>query len=433
MGVSPGQGLNALTAGAVQGYNPAAIAAVPAYVFTTSFVDARDSASQAFWTAHAAGDVAAQQAALAAYANANGGDPGVLALATINAPAAPQPAPAPATAYPTQAPAAPAGSGSTRPSGSGSGSTTAAAAPRTAYTAGAVATVRSQQQGQRVGRNFLGAALAPIAATGPVGLVIGIGVALASVLGGLFGGLFGGGANYGKMIDAVRTSLVEGFNETVQYMARLARAIGKILDLLHDLLNAVVHGIIDVLRALAKLLGEAWEKVLKPALKAIHDIRARLLRIYERIIRPALIVIQRVRQVLAILKLFHLKFAEKLDAELARLEYKLTQPLFYLLKYVNGVANLINLIMTAGMIMQKPFFLASLDAYKGSASNLLINSWNAGNDQSAIDRAQAAGQIPPVQQTSADFREWATIRAGAFAATSSAADREYYQKVTQGA
>ena len=91
-------------------------------------------------------------------------------------------------------------------------------------------------------------------------------------------------------------------------------------------------------------------------------------------------------------------FAQKLDSYLADLEARITKPLFYLLSFVNGVANWINLIVTAGYLLQKGLFLNSLNAYIGEALNLQINAMNAPPSAAAIAAAQQANAVPTAAQ-----------------------------------
>jgi hypothetical protein len=103
---------------------------------------------------------------------------------------------------------------------------------------------------------------------------------------------------------------------------------------------------------------------------------------------------------------FHIRFAFKLDAVLADVQSKITTPLLYLLRYTNEIANYINLILDARLFIQRPLFLASANANKGSLLNLLINAMNPAPNAAAIAALQAAHPIPTQTQAVADFDEY---------------------------
>jgi hypothetical protein len=210
-------------------------------------------------------------------------------------------------------------------------------------------------------------------------------------------------------IQKVLTDLGNALKAAYNILSRLA---GFILNLLKQLLDEVVKGILGVLQDLRNLLTDLYKDVLVPIVNGVLAIRKALLDVYQRFIRPMLIVLQNIRRVLSILAAFHIAFAQKLDSALADLEARITRPLFYLLTLVNGVANWVNLIITAGYLLQKSVFLNSLNAYIGESINLQLNAMTAPPDPAAIAAAQAANQVPTAAQAVADFDAFLTTDSG---------------------
>lgn len=273
---------------------------------------------------------------------------------------------------------------------------------------------------------FLAAPVAG-AAAGPVGLVVGLAF---SFLGGLFGGLFGGGQDANKAIKQLRDEFVNVTNAVIEGYAQLARTVGHILKWIGAIILDFLKTLVDLLKNLIGMLKDLYNKVLKPALDAIQKIRKRILDIYEKYMRPVLLIIQKLHQILTVLKLFHLKFAAKLDAELMRIQRMITEPMYQLLGYINQIANMLNLVFDAGMVLRRAVTLNALDNTKGAWSQMW---WNAQTDptwQAPVPPAP----VPSVAESGAlawaDFREYAQSGGGPVAGQAeqnAAALRQYAQ------
>jgi hypothetical protein len=210
-----------------------------------------------------------------------------------------------------------------------------------------------------------------------------------------------------KALNALGNALQRVFSE-------LARLSGLILKFLQGLLLDIVHGLVIAVEKIAALLKDVLQHGIMPALQALQKLRNYLIRIYERFFRPLLIFLQRVRQVLAILKAFHIGFASKLDGILADIQAKITAPLFYLLRYTNAIANYLNLILTFNYLLQKPLFLNSLNAYMGSALALQINAMNPMPNPADVQALQAAGAVPSPAQSAAALDQYLTDGTGPY-------------------
>lgn len=223
-----------------------------------------------------------------------------------------------------------------------------------------------------------------------------------------------------SVIDAALLAVVQGIQAAITGIgnalkaawAVLSRLSGFILSFLGTLWQDIVKGIIGALHDLRLLLGDLYNNILKPLAQAMAQVRNWILEQYKRWIRPLLIILQNIRRVLAILKLFHLKFASKLDSVIADVQLRLTQPMFWLLSYVNSIANWVNLIVTANYLLQKPLFLWSLKAYVGESLNMQINAMNPPIDPAALAASQAAGTVRTAAQSNAELTQFLTTRTG---------------------
>ncbi len=195
----------------------------------------------------------------------------------------------------------------------------------------------------------------------------------------------------------------------------LSRLGGMILTFLQHMWYNVLHGLVLAVQDVAGALKAVYDDVLKPLLGWLQKIRQKILDIWKRFVVPLLIIIQDIRRVLAILGAFHIKFAQKLDQKLAQLEGKITQPLLLVLGMVNSVANWLNLIVTAGYLLQRPMFLNSLQRYAGAAINLQLNSMGATVDSSAIAAANQRAAFTPAKQSADDLNQFLSSGTGAFA------------------
>lgn len=240
-----------------------------------------------------------------------------------------------------------------------------------------------------------------------------VGQIVDNALDGLWGAVVGAvDVVLAQAIGAIQNVLTDLGNAIKAAYGILSRLAGYILNFLKAMYTAIVKAMVWVLQEIRLLLQDLYKNLLLPMLNGLLQLRKYLLDVYQRFIRPMLIVLQDIRRVLTILSAFHIAFAQKLDAKLGQLEAKITQPLFYLLSFVNGVANWINLIVTAGYLLQKPLFMNSLQAYVGDAVNLQVNSMNRPPSNAAIAAAEKAGSTPPAAQSVADFDSFVTVDSG---------------------
>lgn len=236
-------------------------------------------------------------------------------------------------------------------------------------------------------------------------------------LGGLWGVVVGAvDIALGGAIAAVQAAVTDIGNAVKSAWNILSRLSGLILKFLGQIWYTVLHGLVLALHDITTWLKDLYKNILIPLVGVLKRIRLQLLDIYKRFIRPLLIVIQDIRKVLSILAAFHVPFAAKLDAKLADLERRITQPFLILLSYVNQLANFANLIVTAGLLLQKPIFLASLKAYVGSSLNLQMNAMTKPLSAADVARLQSGGPLLTSAQSTAAAAEYIQSGTGANAA-----------------
>jgi len=195
-------------------------------------------------------------------------------------------------------------------------------------------------------------------------------------------------------------------------VVQVARTIGKVLVYLATMIFELFKPIIKVVVKLLEKLAELYTQYLKPILDAIEKIRRRVLQIYERILRPVLLVMQRLHQILTILRLFHLKFAAKLDAELQNLEAKLFKPMYQLLHYINELANMLNLVFDAGLVLRRAVTLNALDRTKGSWTRMWYNAQTRPIDSDTLRTMVAKNAVPDEDASLSNFRQYISSASG---------------------
>jgi hypothetical protein len=218
------------------------------------------------------------------------------------------------------------------------------------------------------------------------------------------------------VIASVQTAVTALGNAVKASWAWLSRLAGMILSLLTTVIDGVLRGVVAAIQKIEQEIQDIKSGIVKPILDVLQRVRQIILDIWKNFIVPFLVILQDLRKLLAILALFHVKFAQKLDAKLADLERRITQPLLFILGYVNAVSNWINLIMAATYLIQKSVFLNSLLAYVGEALNLQLNAMNQPIDGKLLAAGQAAAMTTKPAQTAADLQQFLSSGTGDFQA-----------------
>lgn len=255
----------------------------------------------------------------------------------------------------------------------------------------------------------------PVAGAGPAGAII-FGVVTAIQLIGKIFGLFGGGGNASKEdLSKVADGLSKAIEVSTRFAWRVAFAHGALLKLVDWLwtngLRKLILQVYNLVRRLIDLLG----RVIGPMLQAIHRLRELLNKLYDRFIRPVLSIIQQVRRYLQILHLFHIKWADKLDGILGRIQGRIIGPFLWVVRTLNGYGRWINVLITAGGVIQRPIFINSMWRYQRDWVNMFWFGQSTKAHGGATPDPVKTPAAPDVAQVTDGFRELATVDSGMFA------------------
>jgi hypothetical protein len=216
---------------------------------------------------------------------------------------------------------------------------------------------------------FVGPAPIPI----PEPITFTIVAIVTTVLAGLFR-LFGGGVNAATRaaLDQLRGALSASADSLMRFAHAIVRGLGRLLQAVSMIYVRLIAPLLRRVLELSFRFARFLDKTLKPLIALIRKYRQLILDYYEKYARPVLLAIQRIRQVLNFLKLFHLKWADKLDAYLKDLEARIIAPMQYFLQVTGVLIGWINLILDAGHRIQEPILINSLVEYGGSLSAIAI-------------------------------------------------------------
>jgi hypothetical protein len=202
------------------------------------------------------------------------------------------------------------------------------------------------------------------------------------------------------------------------WLSALVQVIYSILIAVANFLWAIIKALVGILvqlfESLAKFLKHVWEHYVKAAItwlaqhaRQLYDwlhrhikttiaFLQKLKRWYDQHILPfqlkQLALIQHIRQVLGILKAFHVKWATQLDAKLGDLQQKIVLSIETVRGALNSVINFANLIFDPSLLIRRTALggslLNSLGALKritGFGSNTPLNT----KQQAQVDHWQS--------------------------------------------
>lgn len=192
----------------------------------------------------------------------------------------------------------------------------------------------------------------------------------------------GGGFSFGDFFGGLLDSLVSAIQAIIDFLYSLVQAIVQALNYLYageqaifgfafagdkilwawikGIWSAIYHGVI--VKALSHLLSlyqqiQAWAKKLKSWLDRWHA----LTRKYQvAAFRRAVNLIQRVRKMLVIFRVLHLKFATKLDNWLVGIESRLVRREMEIARKTNEIIAWVNLVADPTTLFRQVPLLRSL-------------------------------------------------------------------------
>lgn len=152
------------------------------------------------------------------------------------------------------------------------------------------------------------------------------------------------------------------------------RGFAGVFNLFGSIWNSVLKPALLKLEQLARQAHRIYNRVIRPILENIERIRDTILRLYTKFVRPILEITSALRKFLAITRLSRTKLGRALDRRIQRLEQRITEPVLVALKTINDHARLLNVVLTAGEILQSVTHLRSLVNDAGGGAHIFYNT-----------------------------------------------------------
>lgn len=202
---------------------------------------------------------------------------------------------------------------------------------------------------------------------------------------GFIAQLFGFGGNQLKAVnEAIKTTwtnlvLTTGFlyNSVRSVLAFLQKLLKIIVDGLKHVISDVLHGhLLAVLKDLQAMF-HAIHDLFAPILKFIAQVQAWYIKYIYRYVKMVEDIISRIRVVLSLFRLLGIKWAAKLDADLARIQGYLTTAMQAIVGTLNTVSTWLTLITDPAGIIRKDFFTGTLFSSLGAVKRAAYFGSNA--------------------------------------------------------
>lgn len=195
--------------------------------------------------------------------------------------------------------------------------------------------------------------------------------------------------------EAVKTTwtnlvLSAGFlyNATRSVMVFLDKLIKIVVEGISHVISDIIHGhLLAVLKDLQAMF-HAIHDLFAPILKFIAQVQAWYIKYIYRYVKMVEDIISRIRVVLSLFRLLGIKWAAKLDADLARIQGYLTTAMQAIVGTLNTVSTWLTLITDPAGIIRKDFFTGTLFSSLGAVKRAAYFGSNAAlsaSDQQTMD------------------------------------------------
>ncbi len=183
-------------------------------------------------------------------------------------------------------------------------------------------------------------------------------------------------------LDGLLSSLANIAAEVAQIFAYLINLIVQVFQFVWGTLVNVFNFLYKIATSVVKFFQHIWSSFFKTiwpnvlkVLRKVHDFleaklgpiirflkkyRDLIDRNYRLYIKPILNFLQRVRQVLEVMRLMHIGFAKILDQKIAQLETTLTRNFLQLRGLLTSMINAINGIVDLPLLFRKPVLVLSV-------------------------------------------------------------------------
>lgn len=180
------------------------------------------------------------------------------------------------------------------------------------------------------------------------------------------GGNGGGGFDFGGLFDALLNGLAQVIAAIIAFLQELVAVLVQVLNFLfvgeQEIFGFSLKGLGEVFKSMKTLLDRIWKSVIVAALKKLYALYQTIQKWAKKLkawldrwhaltrkyqiaaMRRIINLIQRVRQILVIFRVFHLKFAQKLDGWLSAIESRLIHREANIIAKTNEIIGWVNFI-----------------------------------------------------------------------------------------
>lgn len=192
----------------------------------------------------------------------------------------------------------------------------------------------------------------------------------------------GGGFDFGGLFSGLLgflSGVVQWLYSVLVYLFRLVVFVFQFLwTAVVAVANFILGGFKVLAHALSHLIKTAYQQVTGQTLTSHIGLLGRLKAWFDRIrkwvhllhraqqqyvlrtLKNAINLIQRVRKILVIFRLFHLKFAQRLDNKLLQLEGRIIRKFMRIIQNQNRVLNIIELVLDPTLILRRDVMVRSV-------------------------------------------------------------------------
>lgn len=159
-----------------------------------------------------------------------------------------------------------------------------------------------------------------------------------------------------QLLIAVAQFIWNGVLLVANYVLQGLKAVGAFFQHLWDnffkgIFSKIWDGLVKVHQWLEDHLG--------PVIKFLKSVQKFIDKIYKTYIRPFIVAIQRIRQVISILRLLHIHIADGLDKILSQVQRDVQNTFFQIRGILNSTIDLLNIVADPTKLLRRPTLILS--------------------------------------------------------------------------
>jgi hypothetical protein len=194
-----------------------------------------------------------------------------------------------------------------------------------------------------------------------------------------------GGFDFSFLANALLGQLADAIVGIFQFLVDLVATLGRVFATIFGqqqfLQGFVTSGLGEVFKGLKEIVEQVFKAVVLAALRHLRDLIAKIQawakklkawldklqkiqrQLQVKAMRDVINLIQRIRQVLAIFRIFHFKWAQKLDAWLSNIEGTIIRNVTRLNRKVNEIITYLNILLDPEVLLRQSILAQSLYRY----------------------------------------------------------------------